>query len=637
MTTKNYSMVENAINFFQNGNLNAAEQILMKVLLKEPKNLPALSIIGLILGSQGRSLEAEKFLNRALKIAPNDVSILYNLANALSGSGKHSEAIAHYSKVTILCPDNVDAWLNLGLSLSKRKKFSEALNAFDKAIALKPGYENAYICKSATLNELNCPNESVIFANLALSLNPRSYQALNNKGLALKQLFQLKDAFDCLSKSVSLNPLYAEGWCNLGSTLYLMRNFSDSLNAYKTALEIHPNYFEAWSNIGGALKELGQYDQAIASQEKAIQLAPNSYEGYWNLAVIQQEINLHKEAIKNYEKVLTLRKDYPDAIWNLSHIQLKLGNFTEGWKNYESRKKIDKSPIISIFNAIPELDSIDDIKEKNILVFFEQGLGDTIQFCRYIPLLNGLGANIHLFAQESLIETLRDLDGLKSITSNHLILKTKFDFRISLLSLPFLFKTSLDSIPSKMGYLKSNLDKKAYWESIIKPYQGFKIGLVWSGGFRSNQPEMHSINARRNIDFSLISELQYAPNASFFSLQKGEPAESELLTQKENFWAKDNFHNFAREFTDFSDTAAFIDCLDLVISVDTSTAHLAGALGKPVWILNRFDSCWRWLFQKTESPWYTTAKIYNQQNPNDWQNVIKDVKNDLIRLIGPQP
>ena len=184
-----------------------------------------------------------------------------------------------------------------------------------------------------------------------------------------------------------------------------------------------------------------------------------------------------------------------------------------------------------------------------------------------------------------------------------------------------------------MGYLKSNINKKAYWESIIKPYQGLKIGLVWSGGFRPNEPEMHSINARRNINFSLISELQNTPNATFFSLQKGEPAESEILIQKDKFWQQNNFQNFAKDLKYFSDTAAFIDCLDLVISVDTSTAHLAGALGKPIWILNRFDSCWRWQFLKTESPWYLAAKIYNQEHPNDWWNVIENLKNDLSILV----
>jgi hypothetical protein len=198
------------------------------------------------------------------------------------------------------------------------------------------------------------------------------------------------------------------------------------------------------------------------------------------------------------------------------------------------------------------------------------------------------------------------------------------------MSLPFAFKTTLGTIPADIPYIKAEPSKAAFWQLKLGVHSKPRVGLVWSGGFRPNQPDVWAINERRNIPLELMSQINL-PEIDFYSLQKGEPAESELLRRKQEVWPETNLFNFANELRDFSDTAALIENLDLVISVDTSTAHLAAAMGKPTWILNRYDSCWRWLLDRDDSPWYPTVKLYRQQRLGDWESVLERVNTDLSK------
>jgi hypothetical protein len=200
------------------------------------------------------------------------------------------------------------------------------------------------------------------------------------------------------------------------------------------------------------------------------------------------------------------------------------------------------------------------------------------------------------------------------------------------MSLPMAFKTNKNSIPNYIPYLKPQTDKNEYWKRKLSLFKRPKVGVVWNGGFRPNNPELWGVNQRRNIPFELMSHIN-TDGIEFFSLQKGKEAEDELKNLKELFWKGDNFHNFSEELKDFSDTAALINQLDLVISVDTSTAHLAGALGKPVWILNRYDTCWRWMSKVETSAWYPTAKLFRQKTHGEWRDVIHEAKEQLNYLF----
>jgi hypothetical protein len=312
---------------------------------------------------------------------------------------------------------------------------------------------------------------------------------------------------------------------------------------------------------------------------------------------------------------------------------LLLGNFKDGWQGYEWRWKNESTLRLQSKRSFPQPLWLGEqsLIDKTILLHAEQGLGDTIQFCRYVPLVAKMGAKVILEVQRPLLKLLENLEGVSQIVAVGDPLPT-FDYQCPLMSLPLAFKTEIESIPSNVPYIKAPPIQEDDWKIKLQAHQKLKVGLVWNGGFRPNHPELWSLNARRNIPLAKIAQLNI-PGVNFYSLQKGEPAESELVQSGNQYWDPSNFYNFVSELNDFSDTAALIANLDLIISVDTSTAHLAAAMGKPVWLLNRFDTCWRWLLDRKDSPWYPTLTLYQQEKMGDWESVLERVREDLVGRV----
>jgi hypothetical protein len=266
------------------------------------------------------------------------------------------------------------------------------------------------------------------------------------------------------------------------------------------------------------------------------------------------------------------------------------------------------------------------VKGEVILLYAEQGLGDTIQFCRYIKLVEDLGFKIVLDIPASLKLTMKTLRNKFIFIDEN---KNKIDYVCSLMSLPNIFKTTINTIPVKIPYLYADENKKSIWKQKIKKNRKINVGLIWSGGFREDMPETWDVNSRRNIELDLLKPISDIPNINLYSVQKGDPAESELKKIKKDDWKK-IIINLTSEIKDFSDTAALIANLDLIISVDTSTAHLAAAMGAETWILNRYDTCWRWLDDgRQDSPWYPSVRLFRQTKPGDWQTVINQLCHDL--------
>ncbi len=305
------------------------------------------------------------------------------------------------------------------------------------------------------------------------------------------------------------------------------------------------------------------------------------------------------------------------------------GRYEEGWREFEWRKRI-RIPLGSRPFSEPLWLGEQDIAGKIILLHSEQGLGDTIQFCRYAELVSNLGVRVILEVPKSLMRLFEGLCSSPELIEVGSQLPF-FDFHCPLMSLPLAFKTTLSSIPANIPYLKTDTDRVLFWNGRLGHKNKPRVGLVWSGGFRPDQPQVWSVNKRRNIPLAKFASFA-GLDIDFYSLQKGEPAESELTALKRDNWGGPNIIDLTGELIDFSDTAALIQNLDLVISVDTSTAHLAGALGKPIWILNRFDTDWRWLLDRTDSPWYPTVKLYRQEKAGDWDEVVQRVRGDLIRV-----
>ena len=376
------------------------------------------------------------------------------------------------------------------------------------------------------------------------------------------------------------------------------------------------------------LRDLKQYQAAFESYDRVIALEPTYADVYYNRGNAFNDLRQHRAALDDYQQALVIEPHHADVHWNQSLCYLQMGEFALGWQEYEWRWKTEQFKNAKSYVPKPLWLGAEPLQGKTILLHSEQGLGDTLQFCRYAKQVSALGAHVILEVPQALLKLLAHLEGVDTLLATGQALPA-FDYHCPLLSLPLAFKTDLQSIPADIPYIEALAEKSTYWRNKLGPRHKPRVGLVWNGGFRAHQSEVWAINKRRNIELSLIAKLNLS-QVDFFSLQKGDPAESEVLRGQDELWPENNFFNYADELKDFSDTAGLIANLDLVISVDTSTAHLAGAMGKPVWILNRFDGCWRWLLDRNDSPWYPTAKLYRQDKVGDWVSVIERVAADLL-------
>ena len=463
----------------------------------------------------------------------------------------------------------------------------------------------------------------------ALIRSPNNPEILRILSVVSALKFDFTSALELIDRVISLAPDNGVAHSNRGNILKELHRYEEALESFDNAIALLPNYAEAYSNKGNALQELQHYEEALHWYDRAIALQPDYAEAYSNKGNALEWLRRHEQAMENFDRSISINPQYIDAYWHKALSQLASGNYQFGWQNYEARwSKLH--PIKFQHSGIPRLQGLDNVADKNILIWAEQGLGDTLQFCRYIQPLADLGANITFVVPKALLNILSSLKSYCKIITQEDGKLGNFDFQSPLLSLPLLFGTSVDTIPGTPSYLRVDLEKKNIFAPHVVKGKNLKVGLVWNGGFRVDHPELWEINKRRNIELELIAELRDIPEIDFYSLQKGEPAESELKSKKDHLWP--NLKNCTGLLDDFSDTAALIENLDLVISVDTSTAHLAGALGKPVWILNRYDSCWRWLRGRSDTPWYPSARIYQQTSPGDWRGVIMEVKKDLLAL-----
>ena len=409
----------------------------------------------------------------------------------------------------------------------------------------------------------------------------------------------------------------------------------EALANYEQAIALQPDFAEAYNNRGNTLQNLNRMTEAVSNYEQAIALKSNYAKAYNGRGVALRNLHQLTESIESLERAIQCDTNYAEAYWNKSLSLLTQGNFTEGWRLYEWRWRNENSPLKPRIFAQPLWLGEDNISGKTVLLHAEQGLGDSIQFCRYAQLLAAQGARVILEIPSALYALFQHLDGVDTLLTQGETLPA-FDYHCPLLSLPLALSTQLDTIPHSTAYLAADVQKVASWKRVIPQDNRYKVGVVWCGGDRPNQPELWALNMRRNIPLALFAtQLSPLHQICFFSLQKGASAEAEIRGKEHDYWPQGNFYNFAHALHDFSDTAGLIAHLDLVISVDTAVAHLAAALGKPTWILNRYDTCWRWFLQREDSPWYPSVKLYRQENMGDWQAVLAHVAHDLQALAKP--
>lgn len=546
----------------------------------KPSDIDCLLNRGVALFELQRLDEALASCERALQIQPNFAQAHSNRGNVLQALEQFDEALRAYDRALAIQADFVDALYNRANVLQKMGRLEQALDGYSRATACQPHHAQAYANRGNVLLELKRPHEALASYAQALAADPHHAKAYASQGLALLELGQHEAALHSLEQAITLAP-EPEALLNRGVVLHKMGHLAQALASYEQAVAAKPDYAEAWSNTGNVLQELHRMDEALAAYDRALRHAP----------------------------------DHPDIGFNRAHLFLLTGDFDAGWAAYEARfSHRDYQAFVRTF-AAPKWSGQADIAGKTILLYAEQGLGDVIQFCRYAKQVQSLGAQVVLEVPPALHSLMTELEGVNTLLCTGQPLPA-LDYHCPLLSLPYALGTRLDNIPSAQAYLRADPKQVAMWSARLGVKQAARVGLVWRGS------PTHRNDATRSV--ALPTLLQHLPPGhDYICLQK------ELTAPEQALLAQHRVHNHSALLHDFSDTAALCALCDVVLSVDTSVAHLSAALGQTTWILVTHAPDWRWLLKRDDSPWYASVTLYRQGPDRQWPGVLQRVALDL--------
>jgi Tfp pilus assembly protein PilF len=511
-----------------------------------------------------------------------------------------------------------------GGELRKERRFVEALAAFDAAIAVRPDYAEAHNSRGIVLASIGRLTEALEGFDNAVAHKPDYAEAFNNRGMIVQDLGRLDEALDNFRRAIALQPDNARAHNNLGAALWDARRFDDALDCCDKAIALQPDYAEAHYNRALALQDLWRLDEALAGYRAAITLRPNYAAAYSNLGVVLQQLGRPEDAIAAYDQIKTMGADHvAEANVNQSYCYLQLGRFAQGWPLHEWRSKVPGAAGIAHFPQ-PLWLGQGDIRNKTVFIPWEQGFGDMLQFGRYAKLVQARGANVAMSVPSPLYRLFRQMGPDIAILNGDAV-PAAFDYYCPLMSLPLAFGTTLDTIPAGPPYLVADPQLREAWRSRLPPSDKPRIGIVWSGNARQKN------DRNRSIGLPAFAPILSA-DAQWISLQlEVRDGDAALLA------AHPQVLPCPAGIDDFADTAAIIDLLDLVIAVDTSVAHLAGAMGKPVWIMLAYNADWRWLRKRDDCPWYPSARLFRQPRIDAWDSVVARVRAELEAFGRPRP
>ena len=458
--------------------------------------------------------------------------------------------------------------------------------------------------------------EAEEFYRKALALDPDFKEAWMNLGLAVFSLGRLEEAQECQRQALRLDTDQADAHNNLGMIHFGLGRMAEAENCFRAVLRLQSGHANATLNLG-SVRQIGNHIQeAEGLFRRALALGVDPIRAKSNLSLALMEQVRPEEAERCCRDALEMRPDCAEARSNLALALLMMGRLEEGWREYESRWEAAAMGLSA--PALPEPRwTGQPLNGETVLLYAEQGFGDTLQFCRYAPMVAAAGGRVVLVVPPELRRIMGTLEGVAAVLAEDDPLPA-FDYHCPLLSLPFAFGTTMETIPAPLGYLRAD---PSPWADFLGTLPGLKVGLVWAGKSRMAQPHAVAIDKRRSMRLTDMAPLFLVPGCSFVSLQLGPPA-----AQMRTLPAGAMLHDVSGRLTDWAATADLIAGLDLVIAVDTAVAHLAGALGKPVWMLNRYDSCWRWFLNRDDTPWYPSMRQFRQASRGDWSGVIERVQ-----------
>jgi tetratricopeptide (TPR) repeat protein len=579
-----------AIEFHKRGSLPEAERLYLNILAVEPSNFIACHLLGVVRHQQGRNAEALTLIAAALKINPDAAEALSNYGFVLKSLGRFKEALESYDRAVAIKDDFAEAWNNRAIVLLSLEHFEDAIQSCDKALAIKSNYAEAW----------------------------------NNRGLALRQLKRFEAALSSYDKALAIKPDFPEALNNRGVTLLDLDNFEGALVSFDNALSIKPDFSDALNNRGAVLQHQMRFEEALACYDRVLSAQPDFADALNNRGASLQNLRRFEEALQSFDHAISVAPGHAQAYLNKGLCALLMEHFDVGLPLFERREKGPAS-VRSRTYPQPLLSGADDINGKVLLLYAEEGLGDTIQFCRYATLAQAQGAKVILSVQDVLVRLLKfSYPAIEVIGSK--VKSSNIDFHNPLLSMPLAFGTDRKGIPATVSYLQAEPDRVRTWASRIGA-GGFRIGISWQGNNRV------TADVGRSFPLRHFERLSKTPNVRLISLQKNAGVE-QLLDLPSDVKVETFRDGFDDGRDAFVDTAAVMENLDLIITSDTAIAHLAGALGRPVWVALKYVPDWRWFLERSDSPWYPTMRLFRQTSIGEWEDVFIEIQKQLEAFVG---
>jgi len=614
----------NGIESASKGALEQAEHSFLRAIELQPDHPEAYYALGLICKASGRLDEAAILLSRAIELTPAAGEELYfNLGLVLKNSNRLSGAEVCLRQAIELKPDFPEAYNNLGLIFNEMDRLDKAEFCLRQAIDLSPDSSEAHNNLGVIQVKQQLPAEAEHSFRRAIRLDPANPCTHNNLGMVLQDFALYDEAQTCFRRAIELAPSFAEAYYNLGRTFEETASTTEAANCFRQAIDLKPDYLAAHFSLSTLLIITNKIAAAETLLRRIIELSPDSPDAYRRLGRVLKMMHRLDEAETAYLHAIELSPpaDSDDPNFGLGILYLLQGQYTKGWGKYDLRRKLYSyaDPGIKYWRG-------EELSGKRILLFCEQGLGDTLQFVRYARKITQLAAETTVWVQPPLERLLVNSLPRCKIYAGPATPPEQYDFACSLHSLPLAFNTSEETIPRDFPYVLPRPDAIAKWCAALDKADGghqYRVGVIWAGN------PLHHNDHNRSITFNLFSQLFDIKQISWVNLQVGNRTDD--LSQTDN-----KIIDFSDNFSDFFETAAVIQNLDLVITVDSAVAHLAAAMGKKTWILLPYAPDWRWQLDREDSPWYPTVRLFRQQEIGDWQPVLSTVKSSLLELLTEQ-
>jgi len=595
-----------------------ADEACNAVLRNSPRSSRAYFLLGISALQQNRFEDAIQRLKRALRIVPDDIDANLAMAQAFAARNLHEQAEEWFQRAHGLAPGNLQILGLLILCLMNQGKFHAALIHLDRFLVLNPRDADAFNKRGYIMQQFDRHQEAISNFTRALLLQPEFPEALNNRANSLKSLERNAEAIEDYDSAISQRPEYILPYSNRSLSLLQMGRAEEALESCDRALALNAQFPDALNNKGFILQKLQRFEESVIYLKQALAINPHHWGSLNNMASSLQQLGRLDESADCYEELLKLRPEYPEAMWNRGLLKLLRGDMPSGWSDMEWRWKCRQFINKPGMAGIPEWCG-EDIRGTSIVVFAEQGYGDLFQFCRYLPKLADLGARVTLVAPSTVHRLLTTLDRRVQIVAPGQTLRN-IDYQCTLLGLPDRFRTELSTIPADIPYLHAEDALVRHWSNRI-PADGVRVGLYWQGN------PTGAVDLGRSIPLAKLIPLSQIEGVHLISLQYQHGVEQ--IAEVSSRMTLQVLPGFNQKPDGFLDTAAVMKNLDLVITSDSAPAHLAGAMNVPVWVLLKSVPDWRWLLERSDSPWYPSMKLFRQEESGNWASVIGEVADSL--------